>query len=561
MALAIPLLPPPPLPGPSGGDHFAPKYLLGITTNGYPAVPLPAPYRYIPEPGDGSGLATALAEAAINPGPIYISAGNILFDAGATVGPLTVPPGVELIGSGRGITNITGKLHSPFGGVFELSANSSISDMTIEGGSTDTPSGIAVAVVDLKGVSSVSRCKITAHRPAAGAMRAALRLSYGGAPLQFSIITDCQCIFTNAGADPAMPPIAGILNESSDGSGVLRVHDSVTDGGNYGAFLSAGSLAIDGMVCLSTVFGGIVTESSSGNLRALNFAVFIGSDAGWCGVDVRAGGPTDLSAGVAIGDGGIHLVACGFRFSAPGGVNGQVAQNLFAFGMGTAYQLGDKFGGSANLVQLEGCVGQDIQATGIAVIGANACSVTACRIDMSDGGGPPPLGIRALPGTTNCVFDHLQIRNASGRGSAGRIEGSGHSINGSLFQAKGDSNVLFVTSTQTPISGNRVEQIDAILAVPALRIEGNDSPVTGNSAIMFPGSGVSAIEVDVLLGNVEGCSITGNTTTTDNGISGILLGPNSTHCAATGNVARNAGAGNAVVDTGVGNLLTGNLGF
>jgi hypothetical protein len=165
------------------------------------------------------------------------------------------------------------------------------------------------------------------------------------------------------------------------------------------------------------------------------------------------------------------------------------------------------------------------------------------------------------PGTSNCVLDHLQIRNASGRGLAGSIEGAGHSINGSLFQANGDSNVLLVTSAQTPISGNRVEQIDAILAISALRVEGNDSPVTGNSCVMFPGSGVAAMEVDIVLGSVEGCAVTGNTTTTDIGIEGILLGPNSTHCAATGNVARNAGAGNAVLDTGVANLLTGNLGF
>jgi hypothetical protein len=79
---------------------------------------------------------------------------------------------------------------------------------------------------------------------------------------------------------------------------------------------------------------------------------------------------------------------------------------------------------------------------------------------------------------------------------------------------------------------------------------------------MFPGSGVSAIEVDVLLGNVEGCAITGNTTSTDMNVEGILLGINSTHCAATGNVSRHTPAGGpSVVDTGVGNLLTGNLGF
>lgn len=45
-------------------DHFAPRFLVGNALSGAPATSQTGYFRYIPDPGDGTGIAQALAEMA-----------------------------------------------------------------------------------------------------------------------------------------------------------------------------------------------------------------------------------------------------------------------------------------------------------------------------------------------------------------------------------------------------------------------------------------------------------------------------------------------------------------
>ena len=83
--------------GSSGSDHFAPKYVVGNVPAGDPAVGSGPPFRYIPDPGDGSGIALALAEAGLaGGGDVHIRQG----DYRLTGGQLDVPARTLVSGAG-----------------------------------------------------------------------------------------------------------------------------------------------------------------------------------------------------------------------------------------------------------------------------------------------------------------------------------------------------------------------------------------------------------------------------------------------------------------------------
>jgi len=51
--------------GSTGGDHFAPRFLVGNALSAAPAPSVPGYFRYIQDPGDGTGIALALTELGL----------------------------------------------------------------------------------------------------------------------------------------------------------------------------------------------------------------------------------------------------------------------------------------------------------------------------------------------------------------------------------------------------------------------------------------------------------------------------------------------------------------
>lgn len=84
--------------GPPGStvDHFAPKYIVGnVPAGDDPAGYNTGGFRYIPDPGDGSGIALALTQPN-GPGDVWVRPGTYT----KTQARFVIPPNVRVWGSG-----------------------------------------------------------------------------------------------------------------------------------------------------------------------------------------------------------------------------------------------------------------------------------------------------------------------------------------------------------------------------------------------------------------------------------------------------------------------------
>jgi hypothetical protein len=168
-----------------GGDHFAPKYLIGNALAGDPAPDQGFSFRYIRDPGDGTGIALALSEiVAGTPGDIWIRPGTYDFNLGAVVAPLVVPAGTTIRGSGLGTTIIRGR-DTGNQGVFTLAENCALRDMTLRVNTSDAGSLGSDAVLLVTTPTPGSRVylanlSIVVNTAAGGQLREGLRVDGGG---------------------------------------------------------------------------------------------------------------------------------------------------------------------------------------------------------------------------------------------------------------------------------------------------------------------------------------------------------------------------------------------
>lgn len=158
--------------GPTGTDHFAPAYIVGNVTQGDPAVAQVAPFRYIPDPGDGTGIEQALSEAALTGGVVYVRRGAYFLTE--AISPLTVPSGVIMRGEGWGANVGIGTIiAAPTVGTqraISMQEDSTMEDLLVvsletTGAITDT----GIGVVEAKGRATLNRVGI---RNLADAVRA-----------------------------------------------------------------------------------------------------------------------------------------------------------------------------------------------------------------------------------------------------------------------------------------------------------------------------------------------------------------------------------------------------
>lgn len=112
-------------------DRFAPKYLVGNVPNGDSATAYSSGgFVYIPDPGNGTGIAAAITAATASPGDIWIRPGTYnLTLAGAPASPYAVPSGVLVRGAGNS-TVINGRLTGNQT-VFTLATTSELRDLRI----------------------------------------------------------------------------------------------------------------------------------------------------------------------------------------------------------------------------------------------------------------------------------------------------------------------------------------------------------------------------------------------------------------------------------------------
>lgn len=118
---------------PASVDRFEATIIVGNVPNGDPATAQAGAFAYVPDTGDGVGLATALSDAASSGLPTRIRLRPGTYNFGSLGNPVslprTIPPNVTLEGSGEGVTIVGGRLTDRH--VFDVSAGANLRDLTI----------------------------------------------------------------------------------------------------------------------------------------------------------------------------------------------------------------------------------------------------------------------------------------------------------------------------------------------------------------------------------------------------------------------------------------------
>lgn len=115
-------------------DHQAPVYIVGNAPNGDTAFVCD-----FLDPGDGSGIAAALAAAAgVKRSAVWVRAGQYALNAGSVPTPLVVGSGTTLMGAGAESAEILGRTSGDLS-IFDMQQGAQIRDLGI---TSQNPSGV-----------------------------------------------------------------------------------------------------------------------------------------------------------------------------------------------------------------------------------------------------------------------------------------------------------------------------------------------------------------------------------------------------------------------------------
>lgn len=547
--------------GGSSTDRFARRYIVGIGPT-YPAPPQASPWRYIQDPGDGTGLQTALAEAAVNPGDIWISPGTIDFNTGPLTGPLTIPANVTVYGAGRDVTTLIG-LSAEFAdqGVLRLLSGAQVFDLSIQGGSANPSIGAAALVEMADNGSSLCRMNLTAQTSGDGApvLRGCIQVTAASGGLQ-RFITLIDIIATLNSPATATGNVAPLLIESSDGGSVTLTDRFGAFGGNYSARIVSGTLIGDKFIAFSPRLAGISGAPGAGAFRCDQAGIFHdAATAGvkWIGVDVPPGGgwilrsfsiqdlgaPTWDWTGINIQDqtGAIDIDGCIIQ------------------GAATCIAGPSLPGTGASLVNIRACILSGRNG-GVVFRGnnTNACSLEGCAIDMQ----PDPLGGPSLAVSLEGAYwavtgNRIRNQSAPGLGQIAQclaIQGPSASINSNVILGNGILPRVSLAGPSCTFVGNTVESTDPTDNQPAVDITGVGCAVSGN-VVLSADPLTSPIQAQASL-----TAISGNRVRSTPGLAGITLTALCNNSTAVGNVVETGVPGVPVNDLGAGNAVIGNVG-
>lgn len=221
--------------GPSSVDRFAPTILVGNELAGDPATSQAAPFAYIPDPGDGTGIAAALAAVPIDGAWIHVRRGIYTLDPGIL--PLTVPSNCRVTGDGPGATVLIGngsnrRVFNVVGNDVEL-ARLGVLLPTAEPNATGT-----VAIDAVQQRAFLDRIHVTGPGIAAGVNESLLSVIRIGGD---AVVQQCRVsLMPTGGTGLACVRIPGFGPNS-------RVMDNFLQGGDYQIFADGASGAATGL--------------------------------------------------------------------------------------------------------------------------------------------------------------------------------------------------------------------------------------------------------------------------------------------------------------------------
>lgn len=523
--------------GGSGLDRFAPKYVVGNVLAGDPNTPQLGAFRYIPDPGDGSGIALALTQPD-GPGDVWIRPGTYDFGTGAVAMPLTIPAGTRVQGAGN--TTILRARVAGDQGVFVLAGpgGSQLRDMRIEGPAAGGTGSTALVLVLGSGC-ILSGLSIAYQATDVGALRYGIDVNTAGQnPIPFSSLEN---VSITVDLLPPLPVVPVSLLHIVEGE--VSARNLMTLGGNIGIELAN-------------------QENSSA-------CVFFGSDilcAGWedyglhyyeAAAPAQVGpGASRISTGIFVGSG----VGAGMR-----------VEGGFLHVLRSGYIANTGFGvlvappaTRSSSIQIDDCLIQGYQNFGVQFDGSagtvNSSSVSDTEIAAGQFPiyivGPNTSGINVASNTLTAigkdcrgiaVFDAVDTNISGNDITVAAVNNNSYGINVEAAPSTtiADNNIdadaymgirVDATSTRTAITGNDVAMVgSAVATFAAVYVEGTRCTITGNTVLSGDagstpvGPGIGSIGVR--------CTVTGNTIDMPAaaGQSAVLIGGNQSAC--TGNVA------------------------
>lgn len=539
-------------PPPGSVDHFAPKYLIGNIPNGDDAVPYnTAGFMYIPDPGDGMGIALALTQPN-GPGDLWIRPGTYNFNLGAVVSPLAIPPSVRVYGSGD--TTIVIGRSTLNQGIFTLSTLSQLREMRLLVLASDAGSLGSDAMVRVSGQGAIlQNLQVVLTTAIGGQLREGIRFDTPFTSLASDMLNVGVSVATLTGGASPTRCIA-ILNNAFTFARHVQ-----TLGGDEGVYSEQGIFVCKDLLAIGWSLFGIRHVGNGGAVRideALSQAGF-GSVGGFC-ISLEGTGEHVLRS-VAVqnngsaGSRGISVVPLLGDLISPVEIDDCEISSV-AIGI----QLGDPLAGYVS----------DISVVNTAILNAFEYGIVI---------GNTLSSLCHLKGNRVETF----ITGAFGGGGVW-VQGLRHEVEGNHVTHNNpnlNSQAVLLECTRTTFRGNTIEFSDAIglvgidvrLAIgdneftssfaagastSILLKDGADHSTVGDNTIqqLSDGGGTPAITIDASL-----CTIGDNTIEVTLGAPvapGILLNGDNNTCVA--NVVEGSTA--PVSNVGVGNEVAHNVG-
>jgi hypothetical protein len=548
-------------PGPPGDDRFAPKYLVGNIPNGdtAPALALLG-FFYFPDPGDGSGIAAALAAAnplfGGIPGDVWIRPGTYDFNLGAVVAPLAIPASVRVYGSGN-TTAIIGRTTGDQG-IFTMASLSQLRDLRMLVLASDAGSLGSDAMVHVIGEGAIlQNLQFVLTTATDGQLREGIRFDTTFTALASDMLNVGVSIATLTGG---ASPTRGIALFNNAFTFARHVQ---TLGGDEAIFSSSSIFVCKDLLALNWSLFGIRHVGNGGAVRidesiSQSDGVSVG---GYCVSLEGQGGHVLRSMSCqnngSAGSRGVSVVAPGvgdFIFTVE-------IDDCEAINVARGFQLGDPDAGYVTDISVVNCTVTGAVEYGI-VIG-NALS-SLCHLK----------GNTVRTSVPTAVFGG----NIWAQGFRHDIDGN-HVVHASADQ---NSQAVLLECLRTTFHGNTVEFSDTLGLVGTdkrLAIVGNEFTALGQGTTgtihlkdqsvhstvgdntiecLLKGVGAPAIRIDS-----DFCTVGDNTievTEQTPAAPGIIISGDYNTC--VGNVVEGspAGVGTPVLDAGLGNEIAHNVG-
>jgi hypothetical protein len=530
--------------GPSGPDRFAPLVIVGNTLEGDPAVAYTTDeFHYVPDTGNGAGIATAMTLVPASGGRVYIKRGTYTFsNAGGPTGPIAVPTNTTVQGEGRNATVILGRATGDQG-VFTTGLFCAVVDMAVGVAAADPAGVTSAAIITSTGRLHMQNVNVSVVASATGTLRYGIR--HTGA---FTLsLHDVAFIATASHLGAATPTCAIRIS----GGATLQAQGISAQGFDIGLNTDRSFNYITGFVCTDFHVSGLrqtnSTGGASGGQVLLNNFRFV-SDSNAIAV------PLDLqwfTNEIANGFISAPNAAFGVRYYRAGStLGGSSFTNLYVSGPAVGIQVR-----SANYVGITSPTMFVTLAngTGIQFLDSSYGSVSQPRIECAVAGATL-VDISGTGGGITITSPQFQIADGNvGTTRAVRMRSTGCQVQGGFIQVTSGGTVISIeATTNCDVNGVEIFAADAP-ALPLVNVDGSPGCTVNGNRLIASSRNHPKIEI---VNATASSVINSNRVQSANGQIGIRFAAGTANNNCVGNFCQGStfGGGLAVTDLGTNNV-------